>query len=147
MTAIRTLGSSPGSLIEQTYSAQSPAERWGQAKRRRYGLRPVSRAGRRAERRDANFRPDDRVADRGGGGDRLVRAAAGARARPAGEGDHGQRSRRGVQALRHGSRVPASANAELADRAAEDSLHGGRHRRGRGRGRGGGGPLTPGSSA
>src|SRR4051812_5179991 len=102
------------------------------------GIRAVPRAGSRAERRDANLRADDRLADRGSGGDRLVRAAHVARAECAGQGDHGERSVGGVQALRDGPRVSAATSAAVARRAEAHPVHRRRHRRG-GRGRGAGG--------
>src|SRR5205823_3966815 len=57
------------------------------------------------------------------------------RAGCAGEGDHGERAARGVQALRDGPGVPAPPDAGLAHRAEGDPLHRGRHRRERRRGR------------
>src|SRR5262249_28146508 len=67
--------------------------------------------------------------------DQLVRAAHVARGRRAGEGHHGERPDRGVQALRDGSRVPSPPQAEVARGAEADPVHGRRHRRGRRAGR------------
>ena len=78
------------------------------------------------------------VADRGGRGDRLVRAAhldveqdADAKAIMA------ERAAGGVQALRDGPRVPAAPQAEVARRVPGRALPGRRHRRARRAGRGG----------
>ena len=57
-----------------------------------------------------------RLADRGGGGDRLVRAATRRRARPRCAGDHGERTGRGVQALRDEPRVPRPPQARVGGR-------------------------------
>ena len=86
---------------------------------------------------DAHLRAPVRLADRGGRGDRLVRAAPRGRARPRGAGDHARRPGRGVQALQHGPRVPAAAHAALARDRRGRPLPARRHRRARRGGRGG----------
>src|SRR4051812_11176951 len=100
------------------------------AKRRRPdGIRPVSRATRRATRGDADLCPPLRLIDGGGRGNRLVRAAPRRRDRSRSDGDHARRTRRGVQALQHGPRVPAPKNTSLARNRTRRPLSAWRHRR------------------
>ena len=104
-----------------------------------YGLRPVPRAAGGAAGRDPDVRAPVRVADRGGRGDRLVRAAPRGRGRRRGARDHARRPGRGVQALRDGPRVPAAPHAAVARDRPGHPVPGRRHRRARRGRRGGGG--------
>ena len=135
----------PSGRTSTTGSRSRKDARWnrGRPVGSRDGVRPVPRAARGALAGDAHARPDVRVADRGGRGDQLVRAAALDRAGPRGSRDHRGRAARGVQALLDGSRVPAPPAAGVAvdrrGRALPPGRDHGQRRRGRGGRRGGAG--------
>src|SRR5436305_1802678 len=100
--------------------------------------RAVPRAAGRTARRDPDARPDPHGPRRGGGGDRLVRAAPRPRAGSRGRGDHAELRGGGVQALLDGPRVPPARNAALGPNGGGGAVDPGGLRR-TGGGRGGGG--------
>src|SRR5581483_2080084 len=104
--------------------------------RRCDGFRPVPRATRRVASGDADVCASLRLADRGGRSHRLVSAAHRDRDRSGGPRRDARRSGRGVQALQHGSRVPAATRAAVARGCSGDPVPDRRHRGAR---RGGGG--------